>query len=396
MKKLSEFVSAADKKRIVVSILNSEVPSLNEELILRTAKKLAEHSGLDHHTFVLESTSNKSEIVESFVGSFTTNISYFKNLSDIKTRLFGLGIKHTVSEEGLTKSFPNPYPVKQLTKSLVESAEAGDFKSFQKSSPNNLREIDCRLLFNMVRESKGQELIEEKIVLNKDTLRERFHAGEIFNIGDTVEHHEELHEILDRGTNYVVLVGTGGKIKKSWIENVSEWTDPINWNNGLNSVNELQYKGYCTKNFKLIGEDSRKEFLDIVEANLDPFIILETLKLMDRFILNTSDTVSHNKIKENLVKLNAMFEDSQASSDFKIGKDGRKYPAKKIKTSSEITDASVNTEETPVAENLVVMDRNRSDNAASGIMNASDFFKLAKKLRAGNGNYLRKGTPKND
>ena len=58
-------------------------------------------------------------------------------------------------------------------------------------------------------------------------LRENYVNGNIFNVDDIVENDNTglVGKILRRGANYIIAVTEGNMMFKSWIKDLSEWTD---------------------------------------------------------------------------------------------------------------------------------------------------------------------------
>ena len=59
-------------------------------------------------------------------------------------------------------------------------------------------------------------------------LRENFVSGNLFQVDDIVEndHTGLVGKIIRKGTNYVIAVTEDNIMFKSWIKDLSEWTDP--------------------------------------------------------------------------------------------------------------------------------------------------------------------------
>lgn len=322
MKTFSQ-IQNLSKTPVVISILGSEVPSLTEEVVLRTANRISKEREIEHVALVLKSQVSESEILQKYIKKFSDSFQYIESLSEAKLVSDSFN-SHVVCEESVAHLFFKPIVVESRKFPIMESAINGDFNSFKKYAFNDLRDIDCKYLFNLVRESKNLEEIQEKIELPKDLLRERFFKGEIFNVGDTVEHKGEICEILDRGSNYLVVVNSSGVVRKSWVADLLESHESIHWK-PLNSGEELSYKGYDTKNFHKIDEGTRNEFVSIVEQNNDPLLVLKTIKLMDQFIDGGDDNIKKS-LAENISKL----QEDVMSADFKIGEDGRRIRARRV------------------------------------------------------------------
>lgn len=311
------------KEDIVVSILNSEIPSLTEELILRTGNRISKDLDVPHLVLVLKSPISESDIFRKYIERFSDSFNYISNIKEAKDALKEFN-SQIVCGSQIAESFHSPITIKNKHYPILESVLNGDVESFVKYSFNDFREIDCRHLFNIARESNSLEEIKEKIEIPKNDLRERFFNKEIFNVGETVNYKGEIFEILDRGSNYLVIVDVNGNTKKSWVTDLSESSERIHWK-PLESETEISYKGYETKNFHKISEELRTHFKGIIESSIDPLLALKTIKLMDEYI-STENTSIKEKLSENLDKI----KEDVMSSDFKLGKDGRKVRARRI------------------------------------------------------------------
>ena len=104
---------------------------------------------------------------------------------------------------------------------MREAAKKGDFELFKKGVPHTLTDLDARRLMNDIRKGMGMEIVKEQINLVKDTLREQYFRGEIFNIGDIVESADEQFEIVKRGTNHLLVKSQDGSLVSKWLKDVT-------------------------------------------------------------------------------------------------------------------------------------------------------------------------------
>ena len=174
------------------------------------------------------------------------------------------------------------------------SASEGDYQSFKKGLPHTLRDIDGKRLMNDVRQGMGLDIIKEQFKLNVDELREKYFNKEIFNIGDIVESNNEPFEILDRGSNYLVVANSNGETSKKWIQDVV-----MSENNNFTSAQfedqedvlnplEITFKGYKTKNLHNApgsAEAFRKTIRNV--GDFDPVSVLNALKATDEYLKMT-------------------------------------------------------------------------------------------------------------
>ncbi len=169
---------------------------------------------------------------------------------------------------------------------MRSAASEGDYQIFKKGLPSTLRDIDGKLLMNDVRQGMGLDIIKEQFKLNVDELRERYYNKEIFNIGDIVESNNEPFEILDRGSNYLVVVNSIGETSKKWIQDVvmSEQTLFEDIQPG-DVPSEITFKGYTTKNLHH-SEDAIRAFVQTIKisGDHDPISVLNALKATDIYM----------------------------------------------------------------------------------------------------------------
>src|SRR5687768_1409736 len=306
------------KEQYVVSVINSPVPSISDEMVLRIANKHASNLNVEHVSLVLRSPITESEIIKSYFGKFSSGVVYFDDVKKLDIENFTVVCDNSISE-----NFDDCIVVPVENISLIEHALSGDIESFKRQSFNDLREMDCRVLFNMIREHHNIEPV-NYIETQKNDLREEYLSGNIFNIGDVVEHKSQLFEILDRGSNYLLVVNESGQTKRIWIKDSAETNKSMPWEPS-NIQEEIFYKGYETKNFNKISEDTRNEFKQLVESGSDPYLILKTIKMMDQYI-ETEESSILASLQECIKKI----KEDIATSDYKISSDGRRYPARRI------------------------------------------------------------------
>lgn len=190
---------------------------------------------------------------------------------------------------------PDSDDVSGMSASKMRSLAAdGDYQSFKKGLPSNIRDMDGKRLMNDVRLGMGMDIIKEQIKLDVDELREKYYNKEIFNIGDIVESNNEPFEILDRGSNYIVVVNSNGETSRKWIQDVvmseqqifagTQFEDPKDELNPL----EITFKGYTTKNLHNApgaAEAFRKTIRNV--GTFDPVSVLNALKATDEYLKMT-------------------------------------------------------------------------------------------------------------
>jgi hypothetical protein len=103
---------------------------------------------------------------------------------------------------------------------LKQAIKNGDFETFKESMPHNLMTVDARRLMNEMRVASGAEPLKEQVSFTKDWLRESYFRGEIYHIGDLVESNGQRYEIVDRGSNYLVVVNEQGVTSRKFLQDV--------------------------------------------------------------------------------------------------------------------------------------------------------------------------------
>ena len=109
-------------------------------------------------------------------------------------------------------------------------AADNDFESFSKGVPNALDSKKKRELFSAVRSSMNMKesfLWEIAPKLDPESLRESYINKEIFNLGDSVQNVNTgiIGRVMRRGANYLIYVTESGMMFKSWLKDLSEYTD---------------------------------------------------------------------------------------------------------------------------------------------------------------------------
>ena len=119
-----------------------------------------------------------------------------------------------------------------------------------------------------------------------DIIREKYFRGEIFNVGDLVESNNTYLEILSRGSNYLTVTDSDGKIERKWLVEVKaideQTSNLIREDFGNVTANQITYKGFTTKNFD-ISKEAIFEYSKLVQLpNVDPVALLNAIKATDQ------------------------------------------------------------------------------------------------------------------
>ena len=114
---------------------------------------------------------------------------------------------------------------------MRKAAAEDDFKSFRQGIPKTLDDTETEKLFKKVRSAmklkEGYELWQIAPKCDMRNLRENYVTGRVFKIGDKVENLNtgQIGEVMRRGTNHLICVTEEGNMFKSWIKDLSEYTE---------------------------------------------------------------------------------------------------------------------------------------------------------------------------
>lgn len=156
------------------------------------------------------------------------------------------------------------------------AATKGDFAAFKRGVPATMTIADAKRMFNEVRKGLGLAAVNEEISLQTSEIRERYVAGEIFNVGSVVEDKNGVYEVMDRGANYITVVDSEGNLSKKWLNEVVEVSKEIHFD----PSDILSYKGYVTENFT-DSEEVTAVYRKLIESGKDPIAVLNAIKLTD-------------------------------------------------------------------------------------------------------------------
>ncbi len=232
MKNYRQLIKELPSKTLVMSVGSFNPPTLQSEMAFKLVEKLVETHNADHVIYVTEEAENLPVDRKIHFLELMFNKLNFRPLSEEKL----------VSEIGKLKSkYKNVIVVTSEDKSkLYESMQVvstgfpdidapklrslvtkGDYTSFKKNLPSSVRDIDAKRMMNEMRHAQGLEFIKEDVKFSVDSLRDKYFRGEIYHIGDIVESAGEQYEIMDRGSNYLVVVNSTGDLSRKWVKDVT-------------------------------------------------------------------------------------------------------------------------------------------------------------------------------
>lgn len=333
MKNYRQLVKELPSKSVVFAFGRFNPPTIGHELLFKVVQKLAKSHDADHVIYASRTQDKKKNPLSvdrkihylklmfkgiNFVAANEnerTFIEAVKVLNKKYTNLIMVAGSDRVPEY---EKLLNKYNGKEFHYDTIQVVSAGerdpdaddaagmsaskmrtlavkgDYKQFKKGLPSVVRDIDGKLLMNEIRFNMGLELVKEQFKFDVDVLREKYFKGEIFQIGDLVESNDQQFEIMDRGSNYLVVVDEQGDLHRKWIKDVQivEVKNFKEFNEDVQpgpAPKEISYKGYTTKNLHH-SADATKAFqstIDRAEKGLvpnDPVAILNAIKHTDEYM----------------------------------------------------------------------------------------------------------------
>lgn len=137
---------------------------------------------------------------------------------------------------------------------LRKAAIQNKFAEFRAGIPRSLPPQEVENLFHAVQNAlEGKNKITEmwKVApkLEYNTLREQYYQNNIFNVGDMVESFNNglVGKVTRRGPNYVICVTEDNMMFKSWIKDITEWTDISGVPSDQRLVGTDDYREYAMK-----------------------------------------------------------------------------------------------------------------------------------------------------
>lgn len=332
MKKYRQLVKELPSKSIVFAFGRFNPPTTGHELLFKVVQKLAKSHNADHVIYASRTQDKKKNPLSvdrkiHFLKLMFKNVNFAaandnertflevaKNLSKKYKNLIMVAGSDRVSEMEATLNKYNGKEYKFDTIQVVSAGERdpdaddaagmsaskmraiaakGDYTSFKKGLPSTVRDIDGRRLMNEIRQAMGMDPIKEDVKFTIDVLREKYFKGEIYHIGDLVESSGHQYEIMDRGSNYLVVVDESGNLHRKWIKDVN-MVEIKNFKQFSEDIQpgpapkEISYKGYTTKNLHH-SADAAKAFQSTIERTNsglvhDPVAVLNALKATDAYM----------------------------------------------------------------------------------------------------------------
>ena len=148
---------------------------------------------------------------------------------------------------------------------LRKAAVDGDFTAFKTGVPKALDDESAEKLFNTIRKKMGKEKVSETWQfapkLDWKGLRENYVGGLIFKLGDLVENLNNglIGRITRRGTNHLICVTEDNIMFKSWIRDITEYTEVSGVPASQREIGTDAFRAYT---MKMTGTKAIKNFIN--------------------------------------------------------------------------------------------------------------------------------------
>ena len=164
---------------------------------------------------------------------------------------------------------PDAEGVSGMSASKLRKAAVDDnFQLFKTGVPKRMKDKDSQAMFFAVQRTmlgkkapkEVQEVWEYAPKLDLQGLREQYYQENIFKIGDLVENLNTglVGRVTRRGPNYLICVTEDGLMFKSWIKDLTEWTDVSGVPADQRLVGTDEYREYV---MRMSDTDSIKNFI---------------------------------------------------------------------------------------------------------------------------------------
>ena len=148
---------------------------------------------------------------------------------------------------------------------LRKAAVDGDLSAFKTGVPKALDDESAEKLFNTIRKKMGKEKVSETWQfapkLDWKGLRENYVGGLIFKLGDLVENLNNglIGRITRRGTNHLICVTEDNIMFKSWIRDITEYTEVSGVPASQREIGTDAFTAYA---MKMTGTKAIKNFIN--------------------------------------------------------------------------------------------------------------------------------------
>lgn len=240
MKHFRQLVKELHPRSIVFTECRFQPPSAGYELLVNAVKKIAESHKADHIVLASNSEDKKdipliAERKVYYLKRMFPGISFAEESKNLVETTVALCKKYkevtfvTTADRVMSyKTFfeQNSLNVKvtsagdrdpsSISIKMKEAAKLGNFEAFKKGLPYTLTELDGKRLMNEMRQGMGLEIVKEQIKFETNTIREKYFAGEIFQVGEIVESNGTIYKIVKRGSNHLLVEDQLGNKTSKW------------------------------------------------------------------------------------------------------------------------------------------------------------------------------------
>lgn len=278
MKNFRQLVQELPSKKVVMAFGRFQPPTTGHELLVNAVKKIAQNQDADHIIFASKSQDKKSNPL-----SVDRKVYYLKRMfpktnfvaANDRIRTFmeaaaelSKKYKHLVMLAGSDrvneyKKLLQKYNGDVFTFETIEvvsagerdpdadtasgmsgtkmreAAKKGDYSTFKKGLPHTLTDLDGKRLMNEIRQGMGLDVIKEQVKFEVSELREKYHAGEIFNLEEIVESNGIVYQIKKRGSNHLLLQDEAGNLVSKWLQDVEQTTKEFKLQEG--HISEMKF-----------------------------------------------------------------------------------------------------------------------------------------------------------
>jgi phosphopantetheine adenylyltransferase len=248
MKNYRQLLKELPSRKVILAFGRFQPPTVGHEFMVNAVKKIASTQQADHIIFASTNQDKKNNLLPikrklyylnrmfpktNFASGDDSSLAdilrklnkkyksivvlasddklaqYQKIVNDLK--IADVTVITTGERDPDSDSASGMNPIK-----MREAAKKGLFEVFKNGLPLSLTELDGKRLMNEVRQDMGLHSIKEHVTLERDELREKYFAGDIFNIDDIVESNNIKYKIVKRGSNHLLVQDEAGNLVGKW------------------------------------------------------------------------------------------------------------------------------------------------------------------------------------
>lgn len=170
------------------------------------------------------------------------------------------------------------------------AATNNDFVTFRKGVPESIKEQDARKLMQEVRTHMGIKSVAE-LAIQVTPTRNAFFLGETFLVGQVVKENDNYFEILDRGSNYVMVVDVNGNLKRKFVESLVVEDIQMPYASPEEEDKSMSFKGFRPSESFLKNHDAVTAFQATI-ARYEEGKIGDAVAIL-RAMQNTDEMIQH-------------------------------------------------------------------------------------------------------